>query len=456
MVALAVAFASVLTANAVANETSKERDLGTRLGYVALEVIDSGTGRLLPARIRLVPRGPFAEGRVRIAQHGRLEAALAPGVYRLFVTHGPEWSIFERELTVVAGSALRLRAALAREVDAAAFTACDLHVHTSASPDSDLEVAARADTLLAEDVQFAVITDHNHVTDAVAELAARGIAALPGVEVTTWAPEFGHFNAFPRAHAPPYQSTDARALLAALREEPEGFVQINHPRLEDHIGYFAHAHFDRASGRIDPAFPLAFDAIEVWNGYDLAASARRDEVFADWLALLARGHRLSATGSSDSHRAGRLPFAGYPRTYVRVPRAAAHAPGRVLAALKQGRSFVTNGPLIDVRVRDKGPGESVRLGRRERRLPVQVELAAPRWMLLREVEVWLGRTRVVRQTLAGADRDGALRVWLEVPVDDALSLVVAVRGSASMEALLGRADVAPYAFTNPIWIERDE
>ncbi|MEY4509946.1 MAG: hypothetical protein RLZZ450_2068 [Pseudomonadota bacterium] len=444
---------TVLTTGAVAVDAPESSRDGT--GRLSIEAVDSDTGASLAVRVRLTPRALLQDDRVWVDRHGRFDVRLQGGTYRLSVTHGPEWSVVERDLTIVAGQAVKVHAELTREVDARAFTACDLHVHTAESPDSNLDLAARVDTLLAEDVQFAVLTDHNRVTDAVSTLAAVGIAALPGVEVTTWNPELGHFNVFPIRRAPRYQHTDSTSLLRELRKDPDSFVQVNHPRLEGHIGYFELAQFERASGKGTHAFPLSFDGIEVWNGYDLAAPGRRDEVFRDWLSMVARGQRITATGNSDSHKAGLAPHVGYPRTYVHVPRNKARVPGKVLAALKHGRAFVTNGPILDVHVRGKGPGETVSLARGEHTVPVRVDVHAPPWMQLTEVELWLGEERVDTLSLATPSAGAASQsLTTNIAVRDQRSLVVTVRGAASMKPLLGRSAVTPYAFSNPVWLAR--
>ena len=60
--------------------------------------------------------------------------------------------------------------------------------------------------------------------------------------------------------------------------------------------------------------------MEVFNGFDLARPEKVERVFRDWLAILARGQRVVATGSSDSHQV-RYQLAGYPRTYIQLPEA---------------------------------------------------------------------------------------------------------------------------------------
>ncbi|MET0283303.1 MAG: CehA/McbA family metallohydrolase [Polyangiales bacterium] len=442
----ALALFSALTAGAVAVDVPGRVD-SDALGELSIVAIDRDTGKPLAVRARVSPRSPLRDDRVLVDREGKLGARLRPGRYRVTVSHGPHWSLDERDVDLEPGATLTVRAALRREVDAARFTACDLHVHSDESPDSNLELQARIDTVLAEDVQFVVLTNHNKVTRAEQALARAGIGTLPGLEVTTWAPELGHFNVFPRASVPKYAGTNAVELLKELRKDERSFVQMNHPRLEGHIGYFELAHFDRESGRGSGDFPLAFDAMEVWNGYDLAEDARRDEVFADWLALVSRGQHIHATGNSDSHKAGLLPYVGYPRTYVHVPRAEALRGDKILAALKHGRAFVSNGPLLDVRVHGRGPGETVHLARTASEVEVEVEAQAPDWMELSEITLWLGSERAVT---IPADT----RVKLSLPLGEQRSLVATVRGKGSMKPLLGRSGVAPFAFTNPIWIGR--
>ena len=448
---------SVMVPGAVAVDLPAASLLTTQgRGALRLEVVDGDTGRALAARARIVPSRLWRDERVLIDRKGQLLTALAPGSYRVSVTHGPEWSVSEQTVQIEQGAETRLSVELVREVDASAYTGCDLHVHTAESPDSNLALEDRVSTLLAEDVQFAILTDHNRVTDAVQQLAHAGIASVPGVEVTTWAPELGHFNVFPRRTAPRYRHENAHRLLRELRKDPTSFVQINHPRLEGHIGYFELAAFERARAQGGHAFPLAFDGIEIWNGYDLAQPGRRDEVFHDWLALVEQGQHITATGNSDSHRAGVAPYVGYPRTYVSVPRTHAQLAERVVSALKSGRAFVTNGPIITLRVEGREPGETVQLARLAHTVRVRVDVAAPAWMELSEIELWLGANRVLLRSVEPLQRgrEGRASVALELPVRDERSLVATVRGLASMKPLLGRAQITPYAFTNPVWLTR--
>jgi hypothetical protein len=435
---------------------SLQRERGSVL--LTLRVFDAASRAPLALRARVTPRRVLAEAIHHFDARGRLELTLARGEYDLVVSHGPEWSLFERSLSLSAGGAHTLEVFLTRAVQAQRWSACDLHVHSAHSPDGDLSLSERAASLRAEDVHFAVLTDHNTVSRAaVAELERLGMGSLPGVEVTTWEPEFGHFNVFPALQAPKYRRTNEAELLRALRRDPDVFVQINHPRLEAHIGYFELRGRDAQQQK-----RLPFDALEVWNGYDLTRPGRRDALFREWLGLLARGQRVVATGGSDSHHA-RLPIAGYPRTYVDVPRAAAQDGKRVLAALRAGRSFVSSGPILELRAAGLSPGDTLSLRPGQSQLPVEVRADGPAWMDLTQIELWLGQRRVALVELAGRTRGAPIEIALPVAQQHGAeargpareqSLVAVVRGERGMRALLGRDSAQPYAFTNPIWLRR--
>lgn len=454
-VLVAVIAALVRAVSAAAVMVSGPVDTASRDGELHVVVRDAATRRPIAARVRIVSTSALRPELVSLSRQGNVRHRLPRGGYRVIATHGPEWSIAQESVELGPSRTLSLSLALTRLVDAVEYTGCDLHLHTDDSPDSQVAIDERITALLAEDVQFAVISNHNVITDASERLARAGIAGVPGVEVTTWAPEFGHFNVFPRRSAPRYTRTTPADLLREIRGEHDSFVQINHPRLEPHIGYFVHGDFRRTSASAAAGYPLAFDGLEVWNGYDLSIPERRDEIFLDWLALVARGQHITATGGSDAHATLRPPFVGLPRTYVQVPRVQPPPFRDVIAALKRGRAFVSNGPLLRVAVAGRAPGDIVQLASPERPIAVDVALEAPAWMGAHDIELWLGEQRVLVEALpppALGERAQRNERRFHLPPGRAKSLVVVARGRVNMRALTGR-DATPYAFTNPIWLK---
>jgi hypothetical protein len=471
-------------------------------------------GARVPARARIVgiegskspELGPdwsaSGAGDAVVMPEGEAVVPVPPGTYRVIVTRGPEWTLHDERVVVSETFRPDVRATLAQVVDPGPWVACDLHLHAAPSPDSRVSLQDRVASLLVEGIRFAAATDHNHITSYDEALRALAVdpavlRAVPGVEATTWAPNFGHFNAFPArldpalpgAGAPAYEGTTPAALFAALRGigDPVALVQVNHPRLEGEIGYFDRVAYDPATGRARGPYSADFDLLEVWNGYDLARAANVDRLFSEWLAMVGRFRRVVATGSSDSH-AIRYVWAGYPRTYVRTE-GGRNDPEAVVAGLRAGRAFVTSGPLLEVDAGEDeaggaGPGQLVRA--RDGRVRVRVVVRAPPWMDVTEVTVHTARGVAARETFPGLPPEAAAgprgqaaspgartpargaraaapaplpvvrfdRV-LDIPIDADTPLVVVARGTRTMDAYFGRSGIPPLAFTNPLWIDGD-
>jgi len=424
-------------------------------GTIDLTVRDE-EGRPLIARAQLSPVN-WTE-RVRLGQwHDTnvlsdldgVRITLRPGRYRMHVSCGPEWSLVTRTLEVMEGDRLVQRIGLRHQVSLPGWVGADLHVHTQHSDDAKERGGVSVLDLRAEGISMAAVTDHNHIGGLGA-----GIDSLSGAELTTWDPEVGHFNAFPLRRLPPWEATTPAKLFAALATDPEVFVQINHPRLEDHIAYFALGGFD-GKHFADPNFHLDVDGLEVWNGYDVGHPREVDRLLTEWRSWVAAGHRLTATGGSDSHGAGgHLP--GYPRTYARTSSVNGLGP-----ALKQGHAFVTNGPLLDLKVEASGqrysvhPGDDLELIADSRpTLSVQLTILAPDWMEVEQAELWLGDELAWRANIPKSDPGEPLRfdARVQLAVHDERTLQAVARGGSGLEALLGRKDVQPLAFTNPVYI----
>ncbi|MFW6050890.1 MAG: CehA/McbA family metallohydrolase [Myxococcota bacterium] len=449
-----------------------------RGGHVRVSVSDA-RGRPMPGRARFeglsgspapdlgpVWRAGGAEDTV-VTTGGDVVVPLSPGRYRVRVSRGPEWTLVDETVEVTETFQPHVRARLRRVVDPGDWVPCDFHLHAAPSYDSEVGLEDRVASLVAEGVRFAVPTDHNHVTDygpAVRALDLEGFGTVPGVEVSTWDPSFGHFNAYPfpvrpelRGNgAPRYKRTTPAALFASLRDAGDDVVvQVNHPRLEPDVGYFDLMGLDPTTGSASDAYSDDFDVLEVWNGFDIARPAMVERVFSDWLALLARGRRVVANGSSDSHQ---IPFqwAGYPRTYVKVEGGDPEDAGAVVRALRAGRAFVTDGPFLEAWVGDAGVGEVG--AARDGVLAVRVRVRAPAWMAVDEIDLFVGAELVRTVPVGDAGDGGAVRfdrtVELAAPDGDAF-VVVRVRGREPMDAFFGREEVLPMAFTNPIWVDAD-
>jgi hypothetical protein len=461
-------------------------------GEAHVRVEDADTGQPLTARLIVHGVAPTADpnfgpdyrasgaGPLIDALRGDATMPLPTGRYRVLATRGPEYTIDEQAVDVAPGSSYAVRLLLRHVVDTPGWVGCDFHVHARPSFDSPVLPEDRVISLVAAGIDFAVPSEHNVVGHYEPVLEAlelgRELSTVPGVEITTARPNFGHFNVFPFSgpQVPPFRKTTVKKIfLAARAGDPSRVLQVNHPRLKT-IGYFDIVGLDSRTGHADRDWRDDFDSIEVYNGADGANRARTEAVMLDWLRLLELGHKYVATGDSDSHRI-QYQWAGYPRTYVALPAAQAGDTGApidkvaLVASLKAGRAFVTSGPVVDATINGQGPGGTVTLADSVARLHVVVR-AAP-WIDVSEVEVLLGTTSVARvpvvsrprpsappdRDLAGA-RAAALRFErdFDVPFEGTSPkfVVVVVRGTRAMDDVLPYMSIQPLAFTNPIWLAR--
>jgi hypothetical protein len=209
---------------------------------------------------------------------------------------------------------------------------------------------------------------------------------------------------------------------------------------------------------------LDFDAMEVMNGRSFA---QYRWLRADWHSLLRQGFLRAGTANSDTH--GPDQPAGYPRNYVTLdPDPSDWDEDRWNAAIREGRTFGTSGPLITVfsangaRMGDlaAAPGGGV---------VVELAVAAAPWVPVEEVRLLANGEVVRRYGDAELAANGVVRlrrseelplvedafITLEagVPLDVDPQSWAAERGGAYAAAIA--PGFLPTAFANPIFIDVD-
>lgn len=433
--------------------------------------------------------------------------AIAPGHYRLTATRGLEYEIAQVEVELPdPGSQAEVPPfALRRVAEPVGFVSADLHVHAQASDDSGISNLARLRSFVADGVDVMVSTDHDHIGNfapALDALALRDrIVVIAGVEVTSStgsqaAPyTIGHQNAWPipyrpfahRGGAPPSQNLPLAELYAALRRDYGAqVVQLNHPRPREEGGENPAGNFWSHMGSVgepfDSSLPLDvapndallatasdgrtrgidFDAVELMNGQSRVPYER---VRDDWHSLLRQGYVRSATANSDTH--GPSEIAGYPRNYVRVGREGSDFDARAFnAAIRSGRLFGTNGPLI-TRFRVGGARMGDVVTAPQGSVKVDFEVRAASWVPVDEVRL-LVSGEVERLFPLAADA-GALRftksVDLDLERDAFITLEVGAPIGVDQDAWIAEHPgpytdvVAPgfvtTAFANPIFVDVD-
>ncbi|OGQ13767.1 MAG: hypothetical protein A2138_14720 [Deltaproteobacteria bacterium RBG_16_71_12] len=357
-----------------------------------------------PAKLTLVAQagtqqpsdvlGDFDEGGATfyfLSTDGRFTVDVPPGNYTAYVTRGFEFSRSQTDVAVNAGETVTLAATLEHALDTTGLVGTELHQHCIGSIDAQVPYPVKVLENAAEGVELAASTDHDTVTDFQPYVDSLGLkpwlSVVAGSEVTYTG--IGHFNAFPWNidHADPHKDTGSRlwwlknirqtfADIRAAAGDP--VIQINHPRSQM-AGYFGSLPIDpTTAARIARDAPgletLPADVYSAWSGdfeaievngslgdVTLYTAERRAElsqlanesafdvpVLADWFAMLGAGKKVSATGSSDSHRQDN--GVGYPRSFLTVDQddPSALTGDDLRAALRAQRTAIGEGCLLEL------------------------------------------------------------------------------------------------------------
>jgi TolB protein len=250
---------------------------------------------------------------------------------------------------------------------------------------------------------------------------------------------FGHRDHLISPYATGYEGTAIESLYpsntdmlrkAKAQGATVGYVHsfFNGDPLEGNLG--------GAKGFIVDAALAAADAVE-WS----VPQDGWPPLYAVW----SNGLRVTAVGGEDSISSlHATPLVGSMRTYVSTPGGALTMDGW-FQGLREGRAYVSSGPLIDFRVEGAGPGGDVRMPQSGTlTIDARVWSVTP---LLRAELVWNGE--VVRTYDFDGDRM-ALDIQDQIEVSGSGWVHLRVEGDPE-ERWPFDARYAQ-AFTNPVWI----
>ena len=450
------------------------------VGRLALTIIDRASGRIIPARVSV--QGPdgrnFApdnvwryaddgfDRRQRSFEYGYFHSGgssvvTAPaGALTVEVSRGPEYRVVRRTITVRPDSTASLRIALERLVDmpAAGWYSGDLHVHmnyggTYRNDPSNLVFQARAEDLHL--VENLIVNKEGRIPD-IGYFSGRpdpvstpttlvvhdqeyhtsfwGHSGLLGLRRNVILPGYaGYANT---AAASLYPTNAAVFDQAHAQGAITGYVHPfdSYPDPGDSTKPLTHElPVDVALGKVD-----YYEAIGFVDDYDATARV--------WYQLLNCGFRLPAGAGTDAmaNFASLRGPVGMNRVFAKVAGPLSHP--RWLAALKAGRTFATNGPLLGFTLEGKELGSELAIGNRGRELLARVTLNSI---------VPVDHLEIVRNG----------EVLMEIPLTGdrtkvSTSIRVPVRGSG-WYLLRARAerpaypilDFYPYATTSPIYLD---
>jgi hypothetical protein len=243
-----------------------------------------------------------------------------------------------------------------QEAPAGEWIAGDLHVHTTYSHDSyggptddntgpdeahtlGFPVAGQFVLAATRGLDYLAITDHNDVRSVTDPgFGAAGVLPVPGYENSLR----GHAQMLgaTKLHDNGDRSADAVNRIAEELRADGGVFQVNHPA--EGSTDFPH------DSDWDYMYEVVPDTVEVWNISRLyqppgPSGSSNDDAVRYWEGWLDRGHRVGATGGSDSHwvSTSAVQGVGQPTTWVYV---AERTAAGVIEGLRAGRTFITHQP----------------------------------------------------------------------------------------------------------------
>jgi hypothetical protein len=350
---------------------------------VRVEVVDEATGRAVPARAYLwrgrtpvLPAGFSSYSRgdeLHFLVPGEFELDLDPGKYTLRIERGLEYVPAELELEVPREGAVPVRLRRWVEMNHEGWYSADMHVHRDPA---DIPLI-----LGAEDLNFVpTITTHvwsNDVSQPWKSLPDFPVVVEPGRLFTANAQEVERIQGGPGAvillakglplpfegyeHYPPAVTYTRKV------HEMGGYVEGDKLFWLDTFVNAALGEIDFIELNCNHFLPRLVDAdLMPWSHWPIEFGYRGPRGFALWMMdlyyrILNSGIQLPlSAGSANGVKATPV---GYDRVYVRLGQEKLDYPA-FMNALKRGRSFSTNGPILELAVDGaSGPGDRIDIRR---------------------------------------------------------------------------------------------
>jgi hypothetical protein len=356
--------------------------LGAAAGAtVRVQVVDDAGGQTVAARAYLwrgdqplLPPGfsSYARGDERhFLVPGDFALDLEPGKYRLRIERGLEYLPVELDLDVPRGTPLPVRLRRWVDMNAAGWYSADMHVHRDPA---EIPLILRA-----EDLNF-VPTITTHVWSSDVSQPWKGSWAFPEVVepgrlFTASAQEVERIQGGPGAvillakglplpfdgyeHYPPAVTYTRKT------HEMGGFVEGDKLFWVDTFVNAALGEIDFIELNCNHFLPRLVDTdLAPWSHWPMEFGYRGPRGFAHWMMdlyyrILSSGIELPlSAGSANGVKATPV---GYDRVYVRLGKDRFDYPA-FMDALKRGRSFSTNGPILELDVDGaRGPGDRIEI-----------------------------------------------------------------------------------------------
>lgn len=436
---------------------------------VHVRVNDAGTGRPTPVRLALrdatgtyrAPLGRLVDfatgpgedvgGNVRLGParyahiDGACEVRLPPGTIVVEVSKGPEYRAIAREVALGPGQiSLRLTMERWADLTAQGWYAGDIRAHEMSVHAAILEGAA-------EGLALVHLLSHERPPAGGKPAAVPGLLGFsgdrPALEGQDCSVVVNTLNAHP--------VLGTVGLLNCHR--PVFPLRFGEPGLEDDwsvsdwcdqchrkTGLVTWPDVPRLTAACPQGEALAAAVLGKIDAFEVAGFPEPEPAaLGDWYRLLDCGLRLPLVGGSgkDSNAV----VLGSVRTYARLTPGEKLSPGPWAEAVRAGRTFITNGPLLSLTVAGEGPGAVLPCADKK---AVQVRAEARSAVPFDQLEVLAGGI-VVGAKPASGNRLAAV-LEQELTVNEPTWIAARCWGAGPL--LPGAGGPCTYAHTSPVYI----
>jgi TolB protein len=381
------------------------------------------------------------------------------GQVEVEVSRGPEYRVFRRTLTLTADSSHTVRVVLNRltNLPGTGWYSADLHVHMNYGGAYRNTPAHLAQQARAEDVHLIEnlivnkegrIPDVGYFTGRPDPVSSPGTLIVHDQEYHTsfW----GHTGLLGLTRNLILPGYAAYANTAAASLDPSNAQVFDQAHAQRGLTGYVHP-FD---GDPDPSdtskaltnelpVDVALGKVDYYEALgfvdDYAATAKV------WYRLLNCGFQLPAGAGTDAmaNFASLRGPVGMNRVFAKLTAPFTH--GRWLAALKAGRTFATNGPLLGFTLNGRDPGTELSLHPREQEVVAVVSLRSN--VPVDHLEIVRNGVIIATVPLSGDRTSATARIKL--PVRGSGWYLLRARGDGPVYPVL---DVYPYATTSPIYV----
>jgi len=449
------------------------------VGRLRLTVLDGATGRITPARVSIVAgdgRSFAPDDAWRHADDGfdRSQRSLEYGYFHtagssaitapagpleLEVSRGPEYRVVRRTVTLRADSTSSLRIVLNRLADlpAAGWFSADLHVHMNyggayRNTPARLAFQARAEDLhLVENLivnKEGRVPDIGYFTGRPDPVSTASTLIVHDQEYHTSV--WGHTGLLGLTRNLILPGYAGYANTAAASLDPLNADVFDLAHAQDGLSGYVHP-FDGYPDPSDTTKPLthelpvdaALGKVDYYEALgfvdDYAVTARV------WYQLLNCGFRIPAGAGTDAmaNFASLRGPVGMNRVFAKLAAPLTHR--RWLAALKAGRTFASNGPLLGFTLNGRDLGSELSLRPRDREVVATVSLKSN--VPVDQLEIVRNGSVIATVPLSPDRTTASARIPL--PVRGSGWYLLRARGNSPAYPIL---DVYPYATTSPIYV----